>query len=64
LYKVDGKTNKIKVSVGGTNDIKYPKRNNHGLLVGFIQPDANIMIKRGITRIIKTNGPIRRFLCC
>ena len=63
LYKVDGKTNKIKVSVGGTNDIKYPIKNNHESFADFIQPDANNIIKRGIARLINTQGPIKRFLC-
>jgi hypothetical protein len=42
--------------------MKYPNRNNHESLVDFIQLDANEMIKRGIARIINTNGPIKRFL--
>ncbi len=64
LYVVDGKTNKINVNNGGINDIKYPIINNHVSLADFKQPDVNEMIKRGIPRIINTNGPIRRFLCC
>jgi hypothetical protein len=64
LYILDGKTNKIKVSNGGINDIKYPRRNNHESLPDFIQPDVNDIIKREIPRIINTHGPMRRFLCC
>jgi hypothetical protein len=64
LYVVDGKTNKINVSNVGINDIKYPERNNHELLVDFIQPDENDITIRGITSMTKIHGPIRRFLCC
>ncbi len=58
------KQTKTKVSNGGINDIKYPKRNNHESLADFIQPGANDIIKRGIARIINTHGPRRRLLCC
>jgi hypothetical protein len=61
---VDGKTNMIKVVVGGINDIKYPTRNNHGSLIDFIQPEAMDMIKHGIPRMINADGPISRFFCC
>ena len=64
LYFDDGKTNTINVNnVGRINEIKYPNRNNYESLVDFIQPVVNVIIKRGIPRRIKTQGPMRRSPC-
>jgi hypothetical protein len=46
----------IGISSGGKNEIKYPKRNNHGSRPDFIHPERNEIIKRGIARITRMIG--------
>jgi hypothetical protein len=55
--------NITKVSIGGINEIKYPKRNNHESLTDFIHFDTKIMIKRGNPRITSISGAVNKCLC-
>ena len=60
LYNFDGKTKIINVNIGGTDEIKYAIRYNHGLRFDCIQPTTNEMIKRGNDNMIRTNGAINK----
>ena len=59
MYDVDGKTNRTKVRIGGINEIKYPKRNNHGSRGDFIHPLVNERINRTNTNTMNTHDAIR-----
>jgi hypothetical protein len=61
---LDGLINITKVSIGGTNEIKYPVRNNHESLDDFIHFDTKVIIRRGNARIINTIGAVNKCLCC
>jgi hypothetical protein len=56
--------NTTKVSIGGINEIKYPKRNNHTSLLDFIHFDTNVIIKRGNARITNKIGAVNKCRCC
>jgi hypothetical protein len=63
LYKSEGRTNTIKISIDGANEMKQPERKNQGLLDAFTHPDNNDIIRRGNDRTSRMIGLINNCLC-
>ncbi len=63
IYNSEGATKMKKISIDGTNEMKYALRYNHKFSDIFTQPGSNEIIRRGIDKTSKITGLMINCLC-